>query len=80
MRVEIKRSYSFWRHPIKWFKDRKKIKVLEFLVNNELDKGLADEIYKVQSDMVIYGFGGLDKDGKRVHPRKLQKMRFKHGE
>lgn len=80
MKVKIKRGYSFLKNPIKWFKDRDKIKVLEFLVNNELDNGLADEIYKVENDMAVYGIGGLDKNRKRVHPRKLQKMKFKHGE
>jgi hypothetical protein len=34
--VRVKANYSFWRHPIKWMRDRKARKVMEVLINHWL--------------------------------------------
>lgn len=33
-KIRIKANYSFWKHPIKWIKDMKYRKFLEYYVNS----------------------------------------------
>ena len=50
----IIRDYKFWQHPIKWFKDIKKFKIM-----NELQrvswKDNKKVLYKAMEDMYLYG-------------------------
>ena len=68
--IKVSRKYSFWRHPIKYFKDRKKIAFLEMYLNNQWENGLREEVDKVNRDILFYG-GAFMKDGKRVCPTEL---------
>jgi glutathionyl-hydroquinone reductase len=38
--IRIKANYSFWKHPIKWIKERKKRKVMQKLFNHYYKKEL----------------------------------------
>ena len=63
--IRVTRNYSFWRHPIQWFKDRRKIHLLDMLVNHEWEHGLKEEIQKGMFDVVMKG-GTVFKNGKHV--------------
>ena len=68
--IKIIRNYSFWKHPIKWWKDRKKMKVANFLINYQWKHGMKEEVEKMQMDMFLYG-SAIAKDGKRIDPKKF---------
>lgn len=73
MKNEIKviRNYSFWQHPLKWWRQRKTISLLNILINQKWEAGLKEEMEKMQEDMFFYGTAVMDKDGKRVNPTNL---------
>lgn len=68
LNLKITRNYSFWKHPVMWFKDRKKIKLLDFLVKYQLEHGMREEIRKIIHDLEVYG-SVITKDGKRIDPK-----------
>lgn len=41
-KVKIVHSYSFWKHPIQWWKDRKSINAMQDIYNEMLTKKLID--------------------------------------
>lgn len=61
-KVEIKviRNYSFWRHPIKWWKDRKPRALLEMYLNHRWDKDLEQEVEKMLKDVFLNGSTTMD--------------------
>jgi len=63
--LKITRNYSFWKHPIKWFRDRKKMKMANFLINYEWEHGMREEVEKMQMDILLHGTA-IMKKGKRV--------------
>jgi uncharacterized protein YkvS len=69
--IRVIRNYSFWKHPIKWWKDRKAIKILDLYINSKWKNGLKEEVEKMTEDMLMYGSTIMDKDGKRINPNKL---------
>lgn len=69
--LKITRNYSFWKHPIKWFKDRKKVKMANFLINYQWEHGMREEVQQMSHDMMFYG-SVIMKDGKRVDPSKFK--------
>lgn len=69
--IKLIRSYSFWKHPIEWFRDRKRMKLLEALVNYEWEHGLKEEVERGITDSVLYG-GAIFKNGKRVDPNNFR--------
>lgn len=68
--IKITRNYSFWKHPFKWWRDRKVIKVANFLINYEWEHGMREEVYKMQEDLIFYG-SAFCKDGKRIDPKNI---------
>jgi hypothetical protein len=54
-RIKIKANYSFWRHPIKWLKERKHRAVLEHMMNFHYQNGGKEEIEKKIKEMMIFG-------------------------
>ena len=68
--IKITRNYSFWKHPIKWWKDRKVMKVANFLINYQWKHGMKEEVEKMQYDIMFYGTA-VAKDGKRIDPNKF---------
>ena len=58
---KIKRNYKFFQHPIKWFKDIKKIKVLNQLQRAWWKKN-KELIYKAQQDIALYGTAVINKN------------------
>lgn len=53
--IKVIRNYSFWRHPIKWFKDRKAIAVLNQVVNYQWENWMKEEVHEAQRNMMLYG-------------------------
>ncbi len=68
--LKITRNYSFWKHPIKWWKDRKIFKVANFIINQEWQNGLKEEVSKMEMDIFMHGTAVMKK-GKRVDPTNL---------
>jgi hypothetical protein len=67
--VTIKRPYSFWRHPIRWWRERHKYVLLNVYANQVFLEH-EDEIRQMTVDAMMYGFAAQDKTtGKRVDPR-----------
>lgn len=52
---KIKRSYRFWQHPIRWWKDRKPIKLLNFYLDYEWNHGGKEKMAKMAEDMCLFG-------------------------
>ncbi len=72
--IKLKSRYNFWEHPIKWFKDREKIKLAELLVNHEWEKGLKHEVELMRLDLMLNGVSFFDeKTGKRIPPTDILK-------
>lgn len=69
--IKVTRNYSFWRHPIKWWKDRRKIALLDLYVNHRWENGMREEVFEMNMDFLRYGSAVMDKDGKRVDPSNL---------
>ena len=69
--IKITANYSFWRHPIKWIKERKLRKIMQTYANIQWRNGMKDEIYKRQEDMIFHGTA-IMKHGKRVDPLKFK--------
>jgi len=63
--ITITRTYSFWRHPIKWWKDRKKFAFMNIMANQMWKNGMKEEVEKMQLDMLMYG-SAVMKDGERI--------------
>ena len=53
--IQVTRNYSFWRHPIKWWKDRKKIALMNILVNNYWENGGKETVEKATMEAMLYG-------------------------
>jgi hypothetical protein len=58
--IEITRNYKFYQHPIKWFKDIKKIKIAK-LMANKFYKNNKDLLNKSIEDMMLYGTSIINK-------------------
>ena len=69
--VKVSRNYSFWRHPIKWWNDRKNIALLNMYVNYQWEHGMREEVAEMKWDIFKYGTAIMDKNGKRVNPEKF---------
>lgn len=68
--LKVTRNYSFWRHPIKWWMDRKKINIMNAYVNYQWEHGMREEISKMNTDLFLYGSAAM-KDGRRINPETL---------
>lgn len=60
-KITIRANYSFWRHPIKWFRERKMRHILQLFMDQKYPD-LAPEIRKAQIDMMFYGGAFLKGD------------------
>ena len=63
--LKVCRKYSFWKHPFRYFKDRKAIKFINWYVNYQWNNGLKEEVEKGELDLLMYG-GAVMKDGKHI--------------
>lgn len=68
--IVVTRNYSFWKHPIRWIRDRKKIKMANFFFQYEWKNGMKEEVEQCEEDLLLYG-STLMKDGKRVDIKKI---------
>ena len=66
--IEVKASYSFWRHPFKWRKEKKARLLLQFYINQQWKNGMKENFYRMNMDVMMYGIAIVDKDGKRFVP------------
>jgi len=73
----VRRNYSFWKHPIKWWKDRKKITLMNFWVNKMWENGMREEVELMDLDLMMFGAAFMDKNGARVDPRQFQPSKKK---
>jgi hypothetical protein len=62
--IILKTKYKIWRNPIKWWKERKMLKIMQFIFQKEYEK-MEPEIAKAKTDLFLYGHTIL-KDGKHV--------------
>jgi hypothetical protein len=53
--IRIKANYSFWKHPIKWIRERKMRKVLEKMVNFHWQNGGREEVQKKMTEALMFG-------------------------
>lgn len=68
--IKVVRNYSFWRHPIKWWKDRKAIALLDLYVNKKWEEGMREEVFKANMDMMFYGGAIFDSKTMKNVPMK----------
>jgi hypothetical protein len=64
--IKIKSLYLWWRNPIKWWKDRKCIKVMNVLANYQWEHGMKEEVAKITAEAIVYGTA-ISKDGVRIN-------------
>ena len=68
--IEVVANYKWWRHPVKYWQDRKKRQLMTLLFNSWWkESGFSDG--QMACDISAYGMIVADKDGKRVDPSKL---------
>ncbi len=53
--IKIKANYSFWKHPIRWLKERKTRKVLQLLANYNWKNRWEKEFEDKYKNMILYG-------------------------
>ena len=53
--LRVKLQYSFWQHPIKWFRNRKKRRLLQALANYYWKNGGEEEYEKSIKELLMYG-------------------------
>ena len=70
--IKIIRNYSFWKHPIKWWKDRKIMKMANFFVNYEWEHRMREEVQKMKMDIFLYG-SAVAKNGRRIDSKDVFK-------
>jgi hypothetical protein len=65
--MKIVSKYKWWKNPIKWWGDRKKIKIMNILLNHMNQQGgIQDEIFDIQKDLILFGYAKL-KDGTTIY-------------
>lgn len=68
--IKIKSLWKWWKHPIRWYKDRKKIKLMNIMANHWYQNGGSEEVSKMTVEAIIYGTA-ISKDGVRINPFNL---------
>lgn len=66
---KIKTFYSPWKHPIKWWRERKLRRILQVFVSHKYPQ-IEQELLKAQVDMMLYGHAVM-KGGKHVPIRNI---------
>ena len=51
----VSANYSFWKHPLKWLKERKSRKLLEKIIEYKWNNGMKIEVEEQVENMIIYG-------------------------
>lgn len=51
--IRIKANYSFWKHPIRWWKERRQREVMEALVNWNWENGGKEELLEKMTEFMI---------------------------
>lgn len=54
-RIEVRSSYRFWEHPIRWFQERKMRRFLEEIANYEWDNGMEEEVMTMMRASILFG-------------------------
>lgn len=53
--ILITSKYKWWKNPIKWYRDRKMIKVMNSIVNEWFANGGRKELENMYCDVCMYG-------------------------
>lgn len=61
--IKVTRNYSFWKHPIKWWQDRKVIKFMDWYANYQWNHGMKEKAEKMSIEMIMKGTVIVDGEG-----------------
>lgn len=53
--IRIRANYSFWRHPIKWLRERKMRKLMEVMINHDWKNGGEERHQKMMKELILKG-------------------------
>jgi len=62
--TRVTRNYSFWKHPIKWYKWYKS-RTIRLILQKEMDKWMSEHEEDFQNlirDFHLYGYAIVDKN------------------
>ena len=70
-KIKIVSLYVWYRNPIKWWKDRKKVRFMNVLANHYWENGGEEEVARMTAEAIIYGTA-ISKSGERVNYHNLK--------
>ena len=64
--IQIKANYSFWKHPIKWVKERELRNTMQALFDYEWEHSVREQVEKEVKYYLLHGRRSSDKKCKCV--------------
>jgi len=53
--IKIKRNYTFWRHPVRWFKEIRLMQNINAFANYEWEHGGKEKCMQATKDFITSG-------------------------